>query len=299
MEIGEESKNAEADEALRPDWIEAVRVGIPLLWFIFAVYAFQQLSPLAEAVLKQGGINTIKIGIIELQLEHVAAKAVADPVEIAKDPLFIPKEKQKQISERFARMSENIKGATLLWVDDKHPYQNVPERRVFVAANINVDLANSTGEAMKWLSRSKYDVIITDMDRPDDKTPPPAPCEAGSNRSYAGCALLKMVGDCFRLGAPHEGTPYEPATNERLDDGCVSVVAMQKKKLPALIVYSAGYPQDKGVPYRARVTNKADELFGFVLDALEQRHLVVNTDDMKLERPPSVLVPVGPPSGWD
>ncbi len=53
---------------------------------------------------------------------------------------------------------------------------------------------------------------------------------------------------------------------------------MQKNQLPALIVYSARYPQNLGVPYRARVTNRADELFAFVLDALEQRDLIVNTD---------------------
>ncbi len=141
MEIDKESKKTEVAETHQPVWIEAVRVGVPLLWFIFAVVAFTRLLPLAETVLKEGGINNIKVGIIELQLQHVAAKAGNDPVAIAKADLFISKEKRKQISSRFARMSDNTKGATLLWVDDNHPYQNVTERRVFLAANIYVDLA--------------------------------------------------------------------------------------------------------------------------------------------------------------
>lgn len=70
-------------------------------------------------------------------------------------------------------------------------------------------------------------------------------------------------GDCFRLDTPN--------------DYCLPIVAMQKDQLPALIVYSARYPQHLGVPYRARVTNRADELFEFVLDAVEQRQLVVDT----------------------
>jgi hypothetical protein len=187
METDKQSKKTKVAETPQPVWIEAVRVGVPLLWFIFAVVAFTRLLPLAETVLKEGGINKITVGIIEVQLQQVTAKAGANPVEIAKADLFIPKEKQKQISARFARMSENTKGATLLWVDDNHPYQNVSERRVFLAANVYVDLATDTSEAMKWLSRSKYDVVITDMDRPDDQA---APCQTGPENPTAGCALL-------------------------------------------------------------------------------------------------------------
>lgn len=77
---------------------------MPLLWFIFAVVAFERLLPLAE---KAEIINSIKVGIIEIQLQHVAPKTQADPVEIAKEALFIPKEKRDQISSRFARMSES------------------------------------------------------------------------------------------------------------------------------------------------------------------------------------------------
>lgn len=281
MEIDKPSTKTEVAEIHQPVWIEAVRVGVPLLWFMFAVVAFTRLLPLAETVLKEGGINNIKVGIIEVQLQHVTAKAGANPVQIAKADLFIPKEKQKQISSRFARMSENTKGATLLWVDDNHPYQNVTERRVFLAANIYVDLANSTHEAMNWLSRSKYDVVVTDMDRPGDL---PERCLTGPELPTAGCALLKKVSDCFSL----PGTANSERTlGEGIpSDDCRQVVAMQKNQLPALIVYSARYPQNLGVPYRARITNRADELFGFVLDALEQRHLVIDMIDQNLEGPP-------------
>jgi hypothetical protein len=274
----QQSAKTESGEARQPIWLEAVRVGVPLLWFIFAVVAFTRLLPLAETVLKEGGINNIKIGIIEVQLQHVTAKAGADPVQIAKADLFIPKEKQKQITSRFARMSENTKGAALLWVDDNHPYQNVTERRVFLAANIYVDLARSTSEAMRWLSRSKYDVVITDMERREDLA---APCLTGPEHPpTAGCALLKRMGDCILHGGPNS----EPLSEHRVSDDrardeikqCRQAGAIQRNKMPALIVYSAQYPQSLGVPYRARVTNRADELFEFVLDALEQRQLIVN-----------------------
>jgi len=58
---------------------------------------------------------------------------------LAKEGIPLDKEKRKQISERFASLAEKTKGAAILWVDDNHPYQNVAERRVFLAAGISVD----------------------------------------------------------------------------------------------------------------------------------------------------------------
>ena len=255
----EELKKSDANE-VKHIWLETTRVIVPLLWFAFAVIAFVLLFPLAKALLTDGNINNIKVGIIEVQLRQVTATVTTNSVELAKADIFIPEEKRKQIASRFARMSDNTKGATILWVDDNHPYQNVTERRVLIAANIYVDTANSTKEAFDWLSRSRYDIIITDMSRDKDTA---GPCLSGL--SNAGCALLKKVGDCFH--ASHEQT---------LDPNCPSVVTMQQRQLPALLVYSANYPQNLGAPYGARITNRAEELFRFVLDALEQRPLPVS-----------------------
>jgi hypothetical protein len=88
------------------------------------------------------------------------------------------------------------------------------------------------------------------------------------------------MGDCIL----HGGSNSEPLSEHRVSDDrardeikqCRQAGAIQRNKMPALIVYSAQYPQSLGVPYRARVTNRADELFEFVLDALEQRQLIVN-----------------------
>lgn len=136
-------------------------------------------------------------------------------------------------------------------------FYDLPDEPFLIVAG---DTANTTKDALAWLSRSRYDIIITDMNRDDDT---PGPCLSGPQN--AGCALLKKVGDCFH------------ASNDRtLDPNCSSVVAMQQGQLPALLVYSANYPENLGAPYRARITNRAAQLFGFVLDALEQRPLPVS-----------------------
>lgn len=56
----------------------------------------------------------------------------------------------------------------VLWVDDD-PASNANERRAMAAYNIDFELARSTAEALDKLQHSRFDAIISDMARPDDK----------------------------------------------------------------------------------------------------------------------------------
>lgn len=53
---------------------------------------------------------------------------------------------------------------SVLWVDD-HPMNNVHERQAIEAVGIKFDLAESTAEALKKMSRQKYAAVISDMER--------------------------------------------------------------------------------------------------------------------------------------
>ena len=52
----------------------------------------------------------------------------------------------------------------ILWVDDR-PENNIHERSAFEALGLRFTLAVSTGEALKYLSKSKFAAIISDMGR--------------------------------------------------------------------------------------------------------------------------------------
>ena len=54
----------------------------------------------------------------------------------------------------------------LLWVDDI-PANNTNERRAFEDYGIQVETTLSTNEALERLAREQFDVIISDMDRPE------------------------------------------------------------------------------------------------------------------------------------
>jgi hypothetical protein len=238
---------------------------VPLLWVALASVAFYFLFPLAKETIQSGSINKIKLGIVEIELAHVAVTAPDRSIDIAKDAVLIDPQIRKQITDRFAAMAEKTKGATILWVDDNHPYQNVAERRVFIAAGITVDLARTTSEAMQWLYRSNYDVLITDSNRsaindPGDRCYPAIPQPAN-----AGCALLKKVGSCFELNSN--------------DQECTSLRARPNVKKPTMIVYSGDYHPELGTPaFAAGLTNRADHLINLVLDALDKKQLPLKAD---------------------
>ncbi|MFZ0479572.1 MAG: hypothetical protein WAL71_10510 [Terriglobales bacterium] len=247
---------ADQASAKSVDWPDLLRAILGLLWFVFAVVGFCVLFPLAKTLLTTGAVDKVHIGIVEVELASVPAQKPPDMTQAIGDAYIISPEERKRISDRFVQLNKQAQGARLLWVDDEHPYQNVRERRVLLAAGIAVDLARSTDEALQWLYRSSYDVLITDASRPNDT---PAPCQSPT-MSNAGCALLRTIGDCFNL----KGT----------DQGCLYMRGQPDAKAPKMIVYASGYRPELGLPpYAFGMTNYASTLFDLVLNALALRQV--------------------------
>jgi hypothetical protein len=233
---------------------------VPFLWFVLACIAFLLLFPLAKQVIESGSLNKVRVGLIEFELTHVVKQVFN--VEIAQEGRLgehqpIDPQESKRISDRFASMAEKLRGATILWVDDYHPHQNVAERRVFLAAGMSIDTALTTEEAMQWLARTNYDVLITDADRSKLKDPSEQCYPNAAEPANAGCALLKKVGGCFERVSP--------------DKDCARLLARSNARKPIMIMYSEGYPKEKPPPFASGVTNRAVELFDLVLDALNKR----------------------------
>ncbi len=151
----------------------------------------------------------------------------------------------KPIAERAERIAKQLRGAFVLWVDDKNPSQNVQERRALESLGIHFDLASSTQEAIRWLDRAHYDAVISNINRPDEminNTTPCFPDTKSGTPAGAGCEMLKEMHDLYR------------------------------KKMPPTILYSARFPKDAGSPpFSSGVTNSVDKLFNLIFDALELR----------------------------
>jgi hypothetical protein len=255
-ESDEASERRRSDPPSQNSFVELLRGVVPFLWFVLAAVAFVLFYPLAETAIKTETINKIKIGVIEVELSKVSVLP-HNAVEIAKENVLIDESKRKRITDRFARMANETTGATILWVDNQHPYQNVTERRVFIAAGMTVDLARSTDDAIQWLSRSTYDVLLTDLDR-STLGDPVGKCFKGSEIANAGCALLNKIGACFQSNLS--------------DRYCLDLRAHPNSHVPAMIVYASHLSPEWGTPsYAKGMTDRADELFELVLNALSTR----------------------------
>lgn len=70
--------------------------------------------------------------------------------------------------DALRRAAQKSRGTTrILWVDDD-PANNEYERQVLESLDITVVLATSTAEALVLLNRVSFDLVISDMGRPDD-----------------------------------------------------------------------------------------------------------------------------------
>jgi CheY-like chemotaxis protein len=81
------------------------------------------------------------------------------------------------------RIIRRASRSTVLWVDDR-PDNNIYERQALEALGVNFVLAISTDEALKRISRQRFDAIISDMGRPPD-----------SRAGYTLLNQLRSIGD--------------------------------------------------------------------------------------------------------
>lgn len=61
-----------------------------------------------------------------------------------------------------------LEGKRGLWVDDRGPASNSHERRALEALGLTFTLVRSTDEALEAVRSSRFDVIVSDMNRPPD-----------------------------------------------------------------------------------------------------------------------------------
>ena len=76
----------------------------------------------------------------------------------------VKEQERSQVMRRAERVASILHGAEILWVDD-YPDNNLHERRILRSLGVFVDLARSTDEALSMLRHTRYDIVISDMER--------------------------------------------------------------------------------------------------------------------------------------
>lgn len=127
-------------------------------------------SSLAELSLKGAGFEA---SLKRKQAEVVAAlsaAAASKPDEdktresVAKEAMIAADVVAEVVTPRLIKRANR---STILWVDD-HPNNNSYERQALEALGVSFVLATSTDEALRKVSRQRFNAIISDMGRPPD-----------------------------------------------------------------------------------------------------------------------------------
>jgi CheY-like chemotaxis protein len=127
-------------------------------------------SSLGELSLKGAGFEA---SLKRKQAEVVAAlsaAAASKPNEdktresVAKEAMIAADVVAEVVTPRAIRRASR---STVLWVDD-NPNNNSYARQALEALGVSFVLAQSTDEALKKISRQRFDAIISDMGRPPD-----------------------------------------------------------------------------------------------------------------------------------
>lgn len=135
------------------------------------------LGDIIEINLKAGPFETTakRQQIIDVAASLGAATAIWQEGAQGKEQLP-DKEKEEEIANVVKVVdrlitptaSQQLEGATVLWVDD-NPINNTYERRALEALGIQFTISKFTENALDKLRQKKYDVIISDMGRPPDQ----------------------------------------------------------------------------------------------------------------------------------
>lgn len=219
--------------------LEVLRLVPPVLTAIATIGIFHYLAkPVAVAIGKGADVElNVKDGSIKV------AQKLFD--EAAQDRSGITNEAVHGLSENLVQRIEanrsKLTGASVLWVDDNGSERNRFERKALSSLGVLVDVARTTDEGLRLLSRYSYDAVVSDLMRSGQDG---APCTAGSPAApQAGCRLLSEM--------------------QRLcGDG-----------MPPAIIYSANMRPELGTPaYAVGITNSPDELMAKLMDAFERRN---------------------------
>lgn len=159
-----------------------------LLFFLFRREIHVFLPKLGER------LRSAEIAGNKFEFSEIAVNALQDAIEQGAEEY---KDKPEQlvgfVRDQVKKLPEfqatspvatqlTLSGRSILWVDD-NPMNNVYEASVLKRLGASIVFARSTDEALSFLNRDSFDLIISDVHRNED----------GRDNSNAGYELLEKV----------------------------------------------------------------------------------------------------------
>jgi hypothetical protein len=152
---------------------EAIRLIPGVLWVLFAVVVLVIFyRPIRDDLIPRLSSLKLPFGLEVTLRERVAEAARKQNVTVSEDD-------KDRIVRRLERSANLLKGARILWVDDR-PQSNTQELSLLATFGARVDQVTTNAEALDLLRRNGFDVLISDQKR--------------EGRPDAGEALVQSTG---------------------------------------------------------------------------------------------------------
>lgn len=141
--------------------VELVKLLPTTLWIVFvAILIAIFYKPIKRDLLpRMSGFRAFgfEAAFVEEELDKAIGKQGEGDVQVSKQD-------RSQVLRRAQRVAPVLRGARILWVDDK-PDFNVYERSILQSLGILVDMATTTEKALSMLRSADYHAVISDMER--------------------------------------------------------------------------------------------------------------------------------------
>jgi CheY-like chemotaxis protein len=149
--------------------IELIKIIPGILWFMLAlITVIIFYKPIRYEVLPR--IAGFKAMGVEFSF---VKKSITKAIELAEKSekwhVIIPEEDRKRVLKRVETHLDIFENAEILWVDDK-PDNNSNEQKMFHELKVHVEIATSSSAAHALLTNNTYDLILSDIERNNDKT---------------------------------------------------------------------------------------------------------------------------------
>lgn len=148
-----------------------------LLWPTVVIFFLIRFDDEIVELLKN--LKSVKVGSVELGLDTASVAEVAlnlglaevDEDETAEERTRKQVRAREILSETLQAASrdtfQRLSRAKLLWVNDD-PFANQFERDALESFGIHITTSTSTSDALERIKRERFDVIVSDMDRPTE-----------------------------------------------------------------------------------------------------------------------------------
>lgn len=136
----------------------------PAVFAVLLVKLFGPIRALVESA--RARKFTIKVAGNELTMEEASEQQRVLLTDVQNKLAQLEKQLTTGVSARLASTDPKPTGKRILWVDDK------PKNNSFLVASLEergarVETALSTDEGLEKLKRERYDVVVSDMGRPE------------------------------------------------------------------------------------------------------------------------------------